>query len=104
MKAGDVLNPIETGNQAIDVKTILKECGFVVPQTSVDNFNKIPAEAELKIAECKVAQSKYEMQKETAVFTCKYCGERNSANYKKEVETGDIFLVCGNCNTVVEVK
>ena len=104
MKTGEILNPIETGNSAIDIKTILKECGYVVPQTSADNFSKIPADVGLKIAEYKAAQSKYETQKETAIFTCKYCKEINSANYKKEVATGSIFLVCGNCNTVVEVK
>ena len=104
MKVGDILNPIETGSQAIDLKTILRECGYVVPQTSADNFSKIPADVGLKIAEYKAAQSKYETQKETVIFKCEYCKELNSASYKKEVATGSIFLVCGECNTVVEVK
>ena len=104
MKIGEKLNPIEIGSQAIDVKTILRECGYVAPQTSADNFTKIPADVELKIAEYKAIQSKYEIQKETAIFKCEYCKELNSASYKKEVATGDLFLVCGNCDKVVEVK
>ena len=104
MKIGDKLDALELGFNAIDLKTILKDTGYVVPQSSADNFTKIPIEVEQKILDIKKAQLKYEVIEETASFECQFCKEKNSTNYRKEKETETVFLVCGNCNIVAEVK
>ena len=104
MVKGDKLNPVEIGHQDIDIKTLLKDAGYIVPQTSAGKLTKIPSDVQLQIEELEQARENYETLEETANFKCPYCGEKNSGHYKKEISTGTVFLICGNCNTVVEVK
>jgi predicted RNA-binding Zn-ribbon protein involved in translation (DUF1610 family) len=104
MNKGDVIDPIALGHQAIDVKGLLVQLGYVVPQASIAKLTKIPAEVEAQVEALVASRELYETQQESVEFLCEYCGEKNSSNYKKEKSTGTVFLVCGSCNKVVEVK
>lgn len=104
MEIGTKLDPIALGFQAIDIKGLIQECGYVMPQGSVAKLPKLPAEVEVEIAKQKASQEAYETLEDFKVFHCPYCDTKNISNWKKEVATGTEFLVCGNCNSVVEVR
>ncbi len=104
MEIGTQLDPIALGFKAIDIKGLIHECGYVMPQGSVAKLPKLPAEVEMEIAKQKASQEAYETLEDFKVFHCQYCETKNVSNWKKEVSTGSEFLVCGNCNTVVEVR
>jgi len=104
MKIGDSLDPIIIGHSMIDTKTLLKEAGYIVPQGSVAKLPTIPADVQKQIDELKQAQEKYSTCQESGYFTCTFCGARNYTNWRKEVDTGIEFLVCGDCHKVAEVR
>lgn len=103
MKPGERVDPIEVGNTAIDIKSILKEFGFTVGQAGVKALEKIPLEVQLEIERIQKLQARYD-RLDYVEFICKNCGTRNGSQWRKDNETGDVFLVCGNCDTVAEVK
>lgn len=103
MKVGDKLDPMALGHRDIDVKTLLKEAGYVVPQVSMTKLPELPASVAAEIAAKKATRSQYSVGEKTKVFTCKACGARCSAAERTEVATGQRFYACGACDTVVEV-
>lgn len=103
MKAGDKLDPMAIGHRDIDVKTLLKEAGYVVPQVSMAKLPELPASVLAEIAAQKVAREQYSIGEKTKVFTCKTCGADCSAAERTEVATGQRFYACGACDTVEEV-
>lgn len=103
MKIGEKLNPLDLGHIAVDVKGILLEYGYVMPQGSVAKLPLLPGEVQAKISEIKTAQEQYENLEEVS-FYCSYCEEQNSSNWRKYTPTGEEFLACGNCTTIVEVR
>lgn len=102
MKIGERLDPLEIGHNAIDVKSILKEFGFTVGQAGVKALEKIPLSVQVEIEKIQQSQSRYERGKYVE-FECKFCGARNGTQYRKDTQTCEEFLVCGNCNVVAEV-
>lgn len=104
MNIGEKLDPLELGHIAIDIKGLLLEHGYVMPQGSIAKLPLLPGEVQAEIVRIKDSQEKYEMLEESMRFECKSCGTTNVSNYRKEVSTGNIFLVCGECQTVAEVK
>lgn len=102
MKAGDKLDPVELGHQAIDVKGLLKEAGYVVPQSSAGELMKMPATVQAEVARVEELRKKYGRDAaKTVRFACPYCGAENAGNPRTEGAT--TFLVCGACDTVAEV-
>ena len=104
MNVGEKLDPVAIGHTAIDIKGLLLEAGYVMPQGSIAKLPRMPGEVEAKITEMKSMQEKYETLEETASFQCSFCGTNNSGAWRKEVATGQEFLVCGDCHTVTEVR
>lgn len=104
MEVGTVLDEIALGNRQIDVKGLLLEYGYVMPQGSVAKLPKLPGEVEAEITRQHALQEQYETLDEGSVFDCQFCQTKNSSNWRKEVSTGISFLACGECNKVVEVK
>jgi len=104
MNVGDKLDPIAIGNSGIDIKGILLAHGYVMPQGSVAKLPLLPPEVQLEINRQKASQEAYEALDETAAYTCQFCGDSCSSAWKKVVATSEAILVCGSCNTVVEVK
>jgi len=103
MKPGERIDPLEMGHAAIDIKAILKEFGFTVGQAGVKALEKIPTEVQLEIERIQKLQERYG-RGDYAEFVCKFCNSRNGSQWRKDNETGDVFLVCGNCDTVAEVR
>lgn len=104
MNIGDKLDPVAIGHTAIDIKGLLLEAGYVMPQGSIAKLPRLPGEVEARITEMKDAQEQFETLDETKAFTCSFCGTGNSSSWRKEVATGQEFLVCGECHSVVEVR
>ena len=104
MQVGDKLDPVSLGHIAIDIKGLLLEAGYVMPQGSVAKLPRLPGEVEAKITMIKAEQEKYATLEETKRFDCPFCSTGNSSSWRKEVATGTEFLVCGDCNKVVEVR
>jgi L-serine deaminase len=101
-KIGDQLDPMELGHRAIDLKKMLKDAGYVVPQSSAGELAKMPAAVQAQAASIEEAQKKYGRDADKTVrFKCPYCGEINSGNPR--TDGVDTFLVCGACDTVAEV-
>ena len=106
MKVGDKIDPVVLGHIAIDLKGLLQASGYVMPQGSVAKLPRIPAEVQKQIDDIHMLQEQYEYTGEVKEFYCPapLCGTKNSAEYRREVSTGTEFLVCGECNTVAEVR
>lgn len=104
MVLGDKLDPLSLGNMAIDLKGMLQEAGYIMPQGSIAKLPRIPGEVEAQIEAIKADQEKYVILEELSYFTCPYCGTNNSSSWRKEVATGQEFVACGECSKVVEVK
>ena len=104
MKIGDKLDPLVLGHIAIDIKGLLLEHGYVMPQGSIAKLPMLPGEVQAEITRIKDSQEQYETIEEAKTFTCSTCGTVNSSMWREEVATGIVFLVCGECNTVAEVK
>lgn len=103
MKVGERVDAIAAGHRGIDVKTMLRDAGYVVPQTSMANLPELPEPVRAQIAAVKEAQKAYALGGKTKVFVCKACGSRCSAQSRIEEATGQEFFACGSCDTVVEV-
>lgn len=104
MKIGDKLDPLSLGHIAIDIKGLLLEHGYVMPQGSIAKLPLLPGEVQAEITRIKDSQEQYETIDESKRFECISCNTVNVSNWRKEVSTGIIFLVCGECQTVAEVK
>lgn len=104
MNVGDKLDPVALGHDAIDVKGLLLEYGYVMPQGSIAKLPQLPGEVQAKIAEMEALKEQYETLDESKSFACPYCKESNGAAWRKEVATSQEFLACGCCHTVVEVR
>jgi len=104
MNIGDKLDAQALGHDGIDVKGLLLEAGYVMPQGSIAKLPRLPGEVEAKIAEIEAEREAYGTLDESKAFACQYCKESNGAAWRIEVATGTEFLACGCCHTVVEVR
>jgi hypothetical protein len=104
MEAGTKLDPVALGHDGIDVKGLLLEAGYVMPQGSITKLPRLPGEVEAKIAEIEALREQYETLEDSKAFVCPYCKESNGAAWRKEVSTAVEFLACGCCHSVVEVR
>ena len=104
MKIGEKLDALELGHDPIDIKGLLINSGYVIPQGSAAKLPPLPLDIQAEIERIKKSQDQYETISESKRFECKSCNTVNVSNYRKEVATGTIFLVCGECQTVAEVK
>jgi hypothetical protein len=104
MKAGDKLDAIALGHEAIDLKSLLHAAGYIMPQGSVAKLPRLPGEVEAQIANLEAEKEKYLHCSDSKSFTCQFCNTRNTSDWRIEVATGQEFLVCGDCNKVVEVR
>jgi predicted SprT family Zn-dependent metalloprotease len=103
MKVGEKADALAVMHRDVDVKTMLKDAGYVVPQTSMANLPELPEPVRAQFAAAKQAQKAYAIGAKTKVFTCKSCGERCSAQSRIEVASGQEAFICGACDTVAEV-
>lgn len=105
MKVGDKIDPIALGHNPIDIKGLLLEYGYVMPQGSVAKLPLLPGEVQAEITKLKELQEQYEtVGEDSKRFNCQFCETINVSNWRKEISTGIEFLSCGSCHTVVEVK
>lgn len=104
MKIGDKLDPLTLGHRAIDLKSLLLEAGYVMPQGSTAKLPRLPGEVEAQIAAIEDDQARYGYCEDSKPFVCPFCGAGCASAWRKEVATGAEFLVCGDCNRVVEVR
>ena len=104
MNIGDKLDPQAIGHNAIDIKGLLLEHGYAMPQGSIAKLPLLPGEVQAAIAQLEVLREAYATLDESKTFSCRFCGTLNSASWKREVATGTEFLCCGECHTVVEVR
>lgn len=103
MKVGDYLDPIALGYMAIDVKTIMKNLGYVVPQSSAAGLTKLPSEVQSEMERQIALQTQYKNIGEPKEFICPHCKERNFSDMREETDSKTKFFVCGSCNKVTEV-
>jgi len=104
MNIGDKLDPRVLGHDPLDLKTLLQNAGYVMPQGSVAKLPRIPGEVQAQITLLEDEQCKYAALDDTKQFTCQFCNENNGSTWRKEVATGQEFLACGCCHAVVEVR
>jgi len=104
MKVGDVLDASALGHTQIDVKGILMELGYVMPQGSIAKLPLLPGEVMAKITAIKASQEQYKSLDELKTFECQFCKANNASTWRKEFSTDAVFLCCGECQTVVEVR
>lgn len=104
MKIGDKLDALTLGHAAIDVKSLLKEAGYVVPQGSVARFPEMPPIVSGEIAAIKKQQERYTTLDKHAEFECPDCKEHNGSMWRMDMADGTVFLACGACHRVVEVR
>jgi hypothetical protein len=104
MNIGDKLDAQALGHTAIDIKGLLLEHGYVMPQGSSAKLPLLPPEVQAAIAALEVEREKYGTLDESKAFVCPYCEESNGAAWRVEVATGTEFLACGCCHAVVEVR
>ena len=105
MKVGDKLDALKLGHSPIDVKGMMAKLGYIL-KGSIEP-RQIPAEISLQIDTIKVSQKEYEtvsLPQEAVYITCPYCSAYNSTYLRLEVISGAQFLVCGNCQSVMEVS
>ena len=60
MKIGEKLDPLSLGHIAIDIKGLLLEHGYVMPQGSIAKLPLLPGEVQAEIARIKDSQEQYE--------------------------------------------
>lgn len=104
MKPGDTLDPVAIGHRAIDIKGMMREHGYNVPQVSIAKIAVIPPDVQAEVVAIKKAQERYFYLNEVVVFECKRCGEKVSASWKRDMTDGTEFIVCGSCDMVAEVR
>ena len=104
MNTGTRLDPVALGHEAIDIKSLIINAGYVMPQGSAAKLPRLPGEVEAQIAAIEESREAYTTLAETKAFTCPHCHEANYGQWRVEVATGDEFLACGNCHVVVEVR
>ena len=104
MNVGDKLDPLALGHKAIDLKSLLLEAGYVMPQGSTAKLPRLPGEVEAQIAAIEEDQARYGYCEDSKSFKCQFCGTGCASAWRKEVATGAEFLACGDCNRVVEVR
>lgn len=104
MEVGDKLDAQALGHTAIDVKGLLLEAGYVMPQGSIAKLPLLPGEVQAAIATLEAMREAYGTLDESKAFTCPHCGTSNSSAWRVELASGIEFLVCGECHTVVEVR
>lgn len=102
MKVGKYVDPLKSGNSAIDIKGMMKQAGYIVSQGAIDSLKEIPMEIKTEIANIEKDQVTIERLKESKEFICPYCKEKNISDWRKDAD-GE-FLICGACNLVVEVR
>lgn len=104
MNIGDKLDPLALGHIAIDIKGLLLEHGYVMPQGSIAKLPLLPGEVQAEIARIEDSQEQYETLDESKRFECQFCNTVNVSNLRRETSTGTVFLACGECHAVVEVR
>lgn len=104
MNIGDKLDPQALGHNAIDIKGLLLEHGYVMPQGSIAKLPLLPGEVQAAIANLEALREAYLTIDESKTFTCEFCSTLNSSSWRKEVSTGQEFLCCGECHSIVEVR
>lgn len=106
MQIGDTLDAVALGHAAIDVKGMLKEAGYLMPQGSVAKLARIPPEVQAEVARLEAEQARYERLADVETFDCQFCEgeEHNSSQWRRDADTGEEFLACGVCNRVVKVR
>ena len=104
MNTGDKLDAQALGHTAIDIKGLLLEHGYVMPQGSIAKLPILPGEVRAAIDALEALRDAYETLDESKAFACPHCGTANSSAWRKEKATAAEFLACGECHTVVEVR
>ena len=104
MQIGDKLDPLALGHKAIDLKSLLIDAGYVMPQGSTAKLPRLPGEVEAQIAAIEEDQARYGYCEDSKSFKCQFCGTGCASSWRKEVATEAEFLACGDCNRVVEVR
>jgi hypothetical protein len=113
MQIGDQLDAVALGHTAIDVKGLLLEYGYVIPQGSIAKLPQLPGEVQATITAIEALREQYETLDESKAFDCPFHKTshvdvetivRNYGSWRKEVSSGTEFLVCGECHRVVEVR
>jgi hypothetical protein len=120
MQTGDRLDPVALGHNAIDVKGLLLEYGYVMPQGSIAKLPQLSGEVQAAITAIEALREQYGTLDESKAFDCpfhemSYIDEngnpavmvtpvRNYGSWRKEVSSGIEFLACGECHRVVEVR
>lgn len=104
MNIGDKLDPQALGHTAIDIKGLLLEHGYVMPQGSIAKLPILPGEVRAAIDALEAMREAYETLNDGKAFVCSHCGTANSSAWRKEKATAAEFLACGECHTVVEVR
>ncbi len=120
MQIGDQLDAVALGHTAIDVKGLLLEHGYVMPQGSIAKLPQLPGEVQAAITAIEALREQYETLDDSKSFDCPFHktpyvdkdGDtavvetivRNYGSWRKEVSSGTEFLVCGECHRVVEVR
>lgn len=104
MKVGNKLDALSLGHNPIDIKGLLLEHGYVMPQGSIAKLPLLPGEVQAAIAQIQNLQEQYTTLQESKRFDCQFCATTNISNWRKEVSSGIEFLACGECHTIVEVK
>lgn len=91
-KVGDFIDPIETGNSAIDVKKLLRDNGYVV-DCAIDNIPLYiyPAIVITEIDAIKVKKAKFTTLSATLEFICSFCNTRNIASWRGH-ESGNFVI------------
>jgi hypothetical protein len=104
MQTGDQLDPVALGHNAIDVKGLLLEYGYVMPQGSIAKLPQLPGEVQAAITAIEALREQYETLDDPRPFICQHCDAHNHGMWRKEVSSGTEFLACGECHRVVEVR
>lgn len=101
MKIGDMLDPVEIGHSAIDWKNLAREAGYTT--AAVKAMERVPEEVKGEVERLKGLQERYTTLEKPSHFICRFCGDRNSSQWRYDVVEEMSFVVCGSCHRVVEV-
>jgi len=104
MNVGDKLDPVALGHNGIDIKGLLLEHGYAMPQGSIAKLPLLPGEVQAAIANIEALREAYTTLDESKAFKCQFCNEQNGSAWRVEVATGSEFVACGECHIVVEVR